>query len=66
MLSELIKKLKITAVHCDHLSTHLVTGDGRQDALVRPGSELLVMISYISALVYIQPTDKRNTVLRGG
>jgi len=66
MLSELIKKLKITAVHCEHLSTHLVTGDGRQDALVRPGSELSVMISYISALVYIQPTDKRNTVLRGG
>jgi len=34
MLPELIK-LKITAVHCEHLSTHLVTADGREDALVR-------------------------------
>jgi len=34
MLPELTK-LKITAVHCEHLSTHLVTGDGREDALVR-------------------------------
>ena len=35
-----LTKLKITAVHCEHLSTHLVTGDGREDALVRPGYEL--------------------------
>jgi len=27
-------------VHCEHLSTHLVTGDGREDALVRPGYQL--------------------------
>jgi len=39
MLPELTK-LKITTVHCEHLSTHLVTGDGRQDVLVRPGYQL--------------------------
>ena len=39
MLPELTK-LKITAVHCEHLSTHLVTGDGREDVLVRLGYEL--------------------------
>jgi len=38
-------QLKITTVHCEHLSTHLVTGDGREDSLVRPGYELSVMIS---------------------
>ena len=36
MLPELTK-LKITSVHCEHLSTHLVTGDDREDALVIPG-----------------------------
>jgi len=46
MLPELTK-LKITTEHCEHLSTHLVTGDGREDAFVRPGtgSELSAMIS---------------------
>jgi len=46
MLPELTK-LKITTVQCEHLSTHLVTGDGREDAFVRPGtgSELSAMIS---------------------
>jgi len=39
MLPELTK-LKITAVHCEHLLTHLVTGDGRKDVLVRPGYQL--------------------------
>jgi len=33
-------KLKITTVHCEHLSTQLVTGDGREDALVRPSYQL--------------------------
>ena len=37
-------KIIITTVHCEHLSTHLVTGDGREDALIRPGYELSVMI----------------------
>ena len=51
-------KLKITAVHCVHFSTHLVTGDGREDALVRPDNELSVTILNISCkLGYIQPTD---------
>jgi len=44
-------QLKITTVHCEHLSTHLVTGDGREDSLVRPGYELSVMISNVSILV---------------
>jgi len=52
MLSKLTK-LKITAVHCEHLSTHLVTGDGREDALIRPGYELSVTILNISILVYV-------------
>ena len=51
MLPELTK-LKITAVHCEHLLTHLVTGDGREEALVRPGYKLLVMILNISILFY--------------
>ena len=38
MLPELTK-LKISAVHCEHVSTHLVTGDGRQDALVTIGAD---------------------------
>jgi len=46
--------------------THLASRDGRQDALVGPGSELSAMISNISNLVYIQPTDKCKIVLRGG
>jgi len=49
-----------------HLSTHLVTGDGREDALVRPGYQLSATILNISTLVYIQPTDKRKIVLYGG
>ena len=36
MLPELTK-LQITAMHCKHPSTHLVTRDGREDALVIPG-----------------------------
>jgi len=64
MLPELTK-LKITAMHCDHLSTHLVTGDGREDALVRPGSELSVTILNISTLVYIQPTNECRIVFHG-
>jgi len=51
MLPELTK-LKITAVHCEHPLTHLVTGDGREEALVRPGYKLLVMILNISILFY--------------
>ena len=54
MLPELAK-LKITTLHCEHLSTHLVTGDGRGDALVRPGYKLSVTIL---TLVCIQPTVK--------
>ena len=64
MLPELTK-LKITAMHCDHLSTHLVTGDGREDALVRPGSELSVTILNISTLVYIQSTNGCRIVFHG-
>jgi len=30
-----LTKLKITTVHCQHLSTYLVTGDGREDVLAR-------------------------------
>ena len=41
----------MTAVHCEHFSTHLVTGDGREDVLVRPGYELSVMIPSTSTLV---------------
>jgi len=52
MLPELTK-LKITTVHCEHLSTHLVTGDGREDALIRPDYELSVTILNISILVYV-------------
>jgi len=58
MLPELTK-LKITSVHCEHLSTHLVTGDGREDALVRPGYEQ-------RNDDYIQPTAKHKIVLHGG
>jgi len=49
----MLPELKITTVHCKHLSTHLVTGDGREDALVRPGSELSVTISDTSTVVYM-------------
>jgi len=53
--------------HCKHLSAHLVTGDGREDAVVRPGYQLSVTISNISTfIVYIQPTVKRKIVLHGG
>jgi len=44
MLPELTKLVKITAVHCEHLSTHLVAGDGQQDALVTPDYQLSVMM----------------------
>jgi len=65
MLPELTK-LKITAVHCEHLSTHLVTGDGREDALVRPGYKLSATISNISNVVYTQLIVKCKIVLYGG
>jgi len=65
MLPELTK-LKISAVHCKHLSTHLVTGNGRQDALVTPGYELSVTTLNISTLVYVQLIVKRKIVLHGG
>jgi len=61
-----LTKLKITAVHCEHLSTHLVTGDGREDALVRPGYQLSATILNISTLVYVQLIVKRKIVLHGG
>ena len=32
------------AVLCEHLSTDLVTGDGREDALIRPGNRLSATI----------------------
>jgi len=64
MLSNLTK-LKITTVYCKHLSTHLVTGDGREDALVRPGYELSVMILNISTLAYIQFIVEHIIVLHG-
>ena len=35
-------------------STHLVTGDSLQDALVRPGYQLSVTILNISTVIYIQ------------
>ena len=41
----------MTAVRCEHFSTHLVTGDGREDVLVRAGYELSVMIPSTSTLV---------------
>jgi len=63
MLPELTK-LKITTVHCKQLSTQLVTGDSREDTLVRPGSELSVTISNISTLVYSKfslPSSTRSS-----
>ena len=62
MLPELTK-LKITAVHCEHLLTHLVTGDGREDALDR---QTWLQTIIISTLVYTQPIVKRKIVLHGG
>ena len=59
-------KLKITTVHCEHLSTHLVTGDGQEDALVRPGYQLSVTIINISTVVYIHLIVKRKILLYGG
>ena len=61
-----LTKLKITTMHCEHLSTHLVTGDGREDALVRPGYELSVTILNISTVIYTQPTIKCKVVLYDG
>jgi len=65
VLSELTK-LKITTMHCEHPSTHLVTGDGREDALVRPGYKLSVTILNTSAVVYTLLIVKRKIVLYGG
>ena len=50
-----------------YLSTHLVglTGDGREDALIRPGYELSVMILSISTLAYIQFIVEHIIVLHG-
>jgi len=45
-----LTKLKITTVHCEHLSTHLVTGDGRGETLVRPGYELSATILNMSTV----------------
>ena len=53
-------KLKITTMHSGYPVTHLIAGDGREDALVRLGSKLSVMISSILTLVYIQPTVKNK------
>ena len=52
MLPELTK-LKITSVRCEHLSTHLVTGDSWEGNLIKHGNELSVTNSNISALIYI-------------
>jgi len=49
-----------------HLSTHVVTGDDRQDALVRPGYKLSVTILNISTVVYIQPSDDGKIAFHGG
>ena len=62
MLPELTK-LKITAVHCEHLLTHLVTGDGREEALDR---QTWLTTIIISTLVYTQPTVKHKIVLHDG
>ena len=43
-------QLKITTVHCEHLSTHLVTVDGRGETLVRPGYELSATILNMSTV----------------
>jgi len=61
-----LTKLKITAVHCEHLSTHLVTGDGREDALVTPGYELSVMILNMSTMIYTQLIVKCKIILYVG
>jgi len=50
----------------EHLSTHLVSGDGREDALVKPGYQLSVTIFNILTVVYIQPSVKCKIVLHGG
>jgi len=54
MLPELTKLVKITAVHCEHLSTHLVTGDGQQDALVTPGYQLSVMMMMMMMMMMMK------------
>jgi len=59
MLSELTK-LEITTMHCKHLSTHMVTGDSREDALVRPGYEPSVTTLKFNRVVYTQLIVKRN------
>jgi len=60
-----LTKLKITTVHCEHLSTQLVTGDGREDALVRPGYKLSMTILNMSTVVYTQLIVKCKIVLYG-
>jgi len=59
MLPELTK-LKITTVQCKHLSTHLVTGDGREDALVRLGAHLqnIIIIIIIIIIIYLHSMQK--------
>jgi len=52
MLPELTK---ITAVHCEHLSIHLVAGDGREDALAIPG--------YYHLSTHLVAGDSREDVL---
>jgi len=53
-------------MQCEHLSNHLVTGNDREDALVRPGYQLSVTIFNISTVVYIQSTVKHKIILHGG
>jgi len=66
MLPELTKLVKITAVHCEHLSTHPVAGDGQQDALVRPGYQLSVTTLNTSTVAHIQVIVERKIVLYAG
>jgi len=65
MLPELTK-LKITTMHCEHLSTHLVTADGQEDTNMRPGYELSVMIQSLLVLAYIQLTVMCKIIIHGG
>jgi len=60
MLPELTK---ITTVHCEHLSTHLVAGDSREDALARPGYQLSVTIFNTLTVVCAWLIVKRKIVL---
>jgi len=51
------------ALRASALSAHLVSGDGREDALVRPGYELSVTIFNISTVVYTQLIIKSKIVM---